>query len=169
MNCRAAAYFVYPQFAVLTHIYSRYQMMCEEAPHRLNKDVALTHEDNTAIQKRHDVFLRGTVGAHATACTSGDSTASRLTSSLITVDEAKDLLDFSNLAALVSNKFQTVGIPDDSEPAPEDNRVNPDFWRVANIDFDLGTYGVVFPDILQLIVLEKDELICLLMQSKRVA
>jgi hypothetical protein len=135
-------------------------MMCEEAPHRLNKAVALTHEDNTALQKRHDVFLRDAVGAHTTPCTSGDYTASRLTSSLITVDEANDLLDFSNLAALPSNKFQTVGIPDDSEPVPEDNRLNPDFWRVASIDFDLGTYGVVFPDIPLPIVLEKDELIC---------
>ena len=143
-------------------------MLCEEAPHRLTEPPAPPHESEAVLEKRRDGFPHGSASStYPTPSGSRRSAASTPTSHLVTPDEAKNLLDFFNLRTLLNSKFQTIGTRDD--PASKNTELDPDSWRVASIDFDLGTYGVVYPDTPDPIILETEELIYLLTRSKRMA
>jgi|ERR1700733_10672916 len=147
-------------------------MILEEAPHRINEPPAFWNpsELEATLQKRRDGFRDNNIHSAPSnlntqassesqvATAPGKSTLSKL---LITPAEAEDLVNLSNLPKLLSSKFQQTGVSYDPEEGP-------DTWRVASIDIDLETYGIVYPDLPDPIMIEKQELIDLLTCSERV-
>jgi hypothetical protein len=146
-------------------------MILEEPPHRIKEPPAFQNpsELEAILQKRRDDFRDNddnsapSSQAPAFASESKGATApstSTLSQLLITEAEAEDLVNLSNLPKLLSSKFQQTGVSYDPEEGP-------DIWRVASVDINLGAYGIVYPDLPDPIMVEKQELIDLLTSSER--
>jgi len=147
-------------------------MIWEEYPHRCPLGLVNPSDKVQAVRPSPQVqanllrshpshdFLNGSSSGHSVPSASNPATTS---SSLITAEQARDLVE--DLNALLTGKFQTDCALDDN---PEKDRLHPKIWRIVNVDVALGTYGAVFPDIPDRIVVTKEKFIEFLTDSKRV-